>query len=57
MMEEMRIRPGGTGPTNWILFCPWWDMPWVWEMCGDSHILLSRMVEVRNNQGHHIRKY
>ncbi len=56
MMEEMRIRPGGTGPTNWILFCPWWDMPWVWEMCGDSHILLSRMVEVRNNQGHHIRK-
>lgn len=49
MREEMRIRPGGTGPTNWILFCPWWDMPWGWEMCGDSHILLSRMVEVRNN--------
>lgn len=44
---EMRIRPEETGPTNWILFCPWLAMRWDWETCGGSLISLSKMVEVR----------
>lgn len=42
----MRIRPEETGPINWILFCPWWDMRWVWGTCGGSLTSLSKTAEV-----------
>lgn len=44
--EAMRIRPEETGPINWILFCPWWDMRWVWGTCGGSLTSLSKTAEV-----------
>lgn len=48
MKREMRIRPEETGPINWILFCLWWAMLWVWATCGGFLILPSKMVEVRH---------
>lgn len=47
MKREMRIRPEGTGPIKWILFCPWLDMLLDWGTCGDSLTSPSETVEVR----------
>lgn len=46
----MRIRPEETGPINWILFCPWWDMRWVWGTCGGSLTSPSKTAEVSGGE-------
>lgn len=47
MKKGMRIKREETGPISWILFSPWWVMPWVWEMCGGFRISPFKMEEVR----------